>query len=79
MPKNELSGREEVGVTTRCRIGDMIRERGLKSKFVAERLGLNESYFSRIASGKVIPNIETLHKISRYFGCYIDDLYEFDD
>ncbi|GAB7387335.1 hypothetical protein BSNK01_11710 [Bacillaceae bacterium] len=66
-------------MAVKCKIDALIKSRGLKKKYVAERLGLNQSYFSRIASGKVIPNIETLHKIARFFGCYIDDLYEFDD
>lgn len=62
----------------KSRIGQMIEDRGLKKKFVAEKLNLNESYFSRIISGKVIPNIETLHRVAQFFECYIDDLYDFD-
>jgi putative transcriptional regulator len=65
-------------MAAKCRIGAMIEQKGLKKKYVAEQLGLNESYFSRIASGKVVPNIETLHRIAQFFGCYIDDLYDFD-
>lgn len=61
------------------KMDDMIKEKGLKKKFIAEKLKINEGYFSRITKGKVIPNIETLHKIAQYLECYIDDLYKFND
>ena len=66
-------------MAVRCRIEDIINERGLKKKYIYEQLGMDSSYFSRISKGKVVPNIETLYRIAKFFDCHIEDLYDFTD
>jgi len=46
------------------RIKDMARDKGVTSKSIADKVGIDKSYLSRINSGKVKPSLELLQKIA---------------
>jgi transcriptional regulator with XRE-family HTH domain len=52
-----------MNVGTRLR--KLIKERGLKQKWVAEQCGLNEANFQRILDNKQAPSAQSLAGISR--------------
>ncbi len=45
-------------------------------KFVSKSLGINQSTYSRIENGTIIPNIETLYKLSKLLSFSIDKILE---
>lgn len=49
-------------------------ENGYKSKFVADKLGITESAYSKIKLGKQKPTLEIAYKFQEVFG--IDNVYE---
>lgn len=49
------------------------KENGFKAKYVAEKLGLTESQYSKLKSGKLKPSIEVAYLLHKEFG--IDDVF----
>lgn len=41
---------------------------GISTAFIADRLGLNKSYVSAIAGGKIIPSDKMLKRLADYLG-----------
>lgn len=64
------------------KIGARIREirisQGLKQGEIADLLEMERSNFTRIESGKQIPNDKNLEKISQVLNVSLKDLYDFD-
>lgn len=50
------------------------KENGYKAKYVAEKLGITESTYSKIKLGKQKPTIEIAYKFQEVFG--VDNVYE---
>lgn len=59
-----------MNVGTRLR--KIIKERGLKQKWVAEKSGINEGNFQRILDNKQSPSAQSLAKISEALGVSTD-------
>jgi|SRR5215468_8518923 len=52
------------------------KNKGLKQKSVAQRLGANDTHLSRYESGLVSPNLYMALKLSILYGVTVDDLYK---
>jgi len=50
-------------------------ERGLKQKFVADKLGLTQSYYSQIESGQRPPQTKHLLILRDLFGVSLDEIF----
>lgn len=50
------------------------KENGYKATFIAEKLGITDSQYSKIKLGKQKPTIEIAEKLEKVFG--IDDVFE---
>lgn len=53
----------------------ILNERGLKSKFVADKLSISQSYFSSIIKGNHIPSIEVALKLERILQMSISKIF----
>ncbi len=53
---------------------DIIRSKGLKQKFIAEKLGVSQVTLSNWAQGKALPTEENLSKLAQILGVGIDQL-----
>ena len=50
-------------------------ERGLKQKFVAERIGVNPNHYSQIENGHLQPQIKHLLILRDLFGVTLDEIF----
>lgn len=50
-------------------------QRGLKQKFVAERIGISPNYYSQIENGHRYPQVEHLLKLRDIFNVTLDDIF----
>jgi DNA-binding XRE family transcriptional regulator len=53
----------------------LIRERGLKKGYVAERCGISRGTLSLICAGKSEPTLRVAFKLARLFGVSVEDLF----
>lgn len=60
----------------RSKIGELISERGLKRKYIAEQLGVTNEMVSRWVVGKAYPRLDKAFKLAKILGVKVDDLYE---
>lgn len=64
----------------RVRLGVMLAERQVKSKDLAEYVGITEANLSLLKQGKVKGvRFETLERICRYLNCQPGDLLRYED
>ena len=57
------------------RIKEVLAEKGIKQKFLCEKLGINESVLSLIINGKRKPSQDRLRALARILNVSIKDLY----
>lgn len=50
-------------------------ERGIKQKFVAEKLGISPNYYSQIENGHRPPQVEHLLKLRDLFDVTLDEIF----
>ena len=50
------------------RIKELREEKGLSQKQLAEAIGLNHRTISHYENGRLEPNLETIEKLSKFFG-----------
>ncbi|MBX3236664.1 MAG: helix-turn-helix domain-containing protein [Nitrospiraceae bacterium] len=43
---------------------------------MARRMGVSRSYITKIEQGKNLPTLALALRLSRYFGCTVNDLFE---
>lgn len=67
--------------TTRQLLGARIKEirknRGLSQEQLAEKVGLDSKFISKIEVGRNAPSLETMESIARVLEVEIKDLFEF--
>ncbi|GIO25299.1 helix-turn-helix transcriptional regulator [Oceanobacillus sp. J11TS1] len=49
--------------------------RGLKSKFVAKKLGISPNYYSQIENGHRSPQLEHLLKLKELYNVSLDEIF----
>lgn len=47
-----------------CRLKEIIKERGLKQNFIAEKTGISVSALSALVTGKTLPTLEVAYRIA---------------
>tara|TARA_B100001939_G_scaffold345550_1_gene362378 strand:+ start:425 stop:652 length:228 start_codon:yes stop_codon:yes gene_type:complete len=57
------------------RIKEVLAEKGIKQKFLCEKLGINESVLSLIINGKRIPSQSRVKAIAKVLKVSVKDLY----
>ncbi|MGG4200755.1 helix-turn-helix transcriptional regulator [Peribacillus frigoritolerans] len=62
----------------KCLIGEIIKEKGLKSKYVAEKIGVSSQQISNWINMRNYPTIDNAFKLAKLLGVKVDDLYEDD-
>jgi putative transcriptional regulator len=50
--------------------------RGINRAALARRMGVSRSYITKIEQGKSLPTLALALRLSRYFGCTVNDLFE---
>lgn len=63
----------------KSRIGQLINERGLKKKFVAEKLGITVGQLRNYEIGQSLIPIDKAYILSDLLGVKVDELYERDE
>ena len=58
-----------------CNIKEYLDLRMRTQEELADWLGCSQGYVSRLAAGKKTPNVLMALEISRFFGCYVEDLW----
>ena len=59
----------------KCNIGKLIDDRGLKRKWVAEKVGVSDKQISNWVTGRSYPTAEKLFTLADLLGVKVDDLY----
>lgn len=57
----------------------ILEEKGLKNKFVAEKIGIEPSYFCLLVKGKHIPSIEIVLKLEKLLNVSIHKMFYLDE
>lgn len=60
----------------RLLIGEIIKERGLKKQYIADKVGVNRDTVTNWCNNKTMPTLEKAVKIANLLGCNVNDLYE---
>lgn len=63
-------------MTIKCRLRELLKERQMTQRDLAEKTGLTESMISYISAGKRDCSIRTVEKIMRALNCSFTDLWE---
>ena len=57
------------------RLGDIIKEKGLKKGFIASRIGVSTPTLQRYIEGTNYPGADIANKLSRLLGYSIEDIF----
>jgi len=57
------------------RLGDIIKEKGLKKGYIAQKLGISTQTLQRYIEGINYPSAEIAHKLSKLLGYSIEDIF----
>ena len=61
------------------RIEEIRNQRGIRQEELAGRIGVSRQTISSLENGRYNPSILLAHKISRYFGLTIEDVFIFEE
>jgi len=61
------------------KIKKFINERGMKTTFVIEKVGLSTSAFYDIMNGKAVPSLKNARKIAEVLKVSLDELFPEED
>ena len=61
------------------RIEEIRKERGILQEEFAKSMGVSRQTISSLENGRYNPSILLAHKIARYFGMTIEDVFIFDE
>jgi len=65
-----------LDVAIKCKIKIILVQKDITQKEFAERLGVSPQQANNWISGRTIPRMETLIRMSEVLGCTINDFYE---
>ncbi|WP_437124849.1 helix-turn-helix transcriptional regulator [Brevibacillus laterosporus] len=72
-PCNEVSN----GVIfMRSKLKEILRERGVKQKWLCERVGLSTSAMSQIVRGESLPTLSVAIRIAKALNMSVEDIWE---
>lgn len=55
-------------------IADLVRAHGYRHDFIAGRLGISETQFSRIASGQITPSVARIYQLAKVMRIPVRDV-----
>lgn len=61
------------------RMEEIRNQRGIRQEELAKRLGVSRQTISSLENGRYNPSILLAHKIARYFGLTIEDVFIFEE
>ncbi len=61
----------------KCRLNEIIDEKGYKKKWIAAQLGVSADVLSRWINGRSMPSLEKAFALADILECKVDDLYEY--
>lgn len=61
-----------------CKLGTILDERGMKQKFIIDKLGINRNTVSSIVRGSKT-DIETALKIAKVLGLKVEDIWSLEE
>ena len=61
------------------RIEQIRKERGIRQDEFAKLMGVSRQTISSLETGRYNPSINLAHKIAKYFGLTIEDVFIFDE
>ena len=61
------------------RIEQIRKDRGIRQEDFAKALGVSRQTISSLETGRYNPSIMLAHKVARYFGLQIEDVFLFED
>ena len=61
------------------RIEEIRKDKGIRQEDFARALGVSRQTISSLETGRYNPSIQLAHKIARYFGLTIEDVFLFDE
>ena len=67
------------GKTVETRIRELRRLRRMSQEELADAVGTTRQTITSIETGKYIASLPLAHRIARYFGLTIEDVFLFDD
>jgi len=66
-----------IGDDMKCRMNELIEEKGYKKKWIAAQLGVSADVLSRWVNDRGMPSLEKAFQIADILECKVDDLYEY--
>lgn len=60
-------------------IKSIMKEKGLKQKRIAEKIGIEPNYFSMIVNGKHVPSVEIALKLTKILDISIEEIFYLKD
>ncbi|MBQ4332246.1 MAG: helix-turn-helix transcriptional regulator [Clostridia bacterium] len=61
------------------RIEEIRKEKSIRQEELAKALGVSRQTISSLETGRYNPSIQLAHKIARYFGLSIEDVFLFEE
>ena len=61
------------------RIEEIRKERGIRQEEFARSMGVSRQTISSLENGRYNPSITLAHKIAKYFGMHIEEVFIFDE
>ncbi|WP_035350308.1 helix-turn-helix transcriptional regulator [Fictibacillus gelatini] len=59
----------------KCKLDELIKERGLKKGFIAEQAGISKTTLSVLISGRSLPTLTVAFKIAKVLGLKIEEIW----
>ncbi|TRY24374.1 helix-turn-helix transcriptional regulator [Brevibacillus sp. LEMMJ03] len=63
----------------RCRLKEILEERGIKQKWLQERVGMSQSAINRLVNGKSSPLLEDAIRIAKVLELRVEDIWDIDE
>ncbi|SHI18675.1 Helix-turn-helix [Sporobacter termitidis DSM 10068] len=68
----------ELGLSIARKLKEARSARGYEQKYVAARIGISESKLGHYENGRAEPDIDTLHKLSKFYDASLDEWLNLD-
>ncbi|HDR7847487.1 TPA: helix-turn-helix transcriptional regulator [Bacillus toyonensis] len=63
-------------IVLKSNIGELLKNSGLKGKWIAQKLNISQNQMSNYVTGKSYPPVDKAFELAKIFDCKVDDLYE---
>lgn len=58
-----------------CRLKEIIKERGLKQGYIAEKAGISNTTMSALVTGRNLPTLPVAARIAKVLELHIDEIW----